>query len=69
MNIRSLLSYTFLILVLVVVQLLFLKNLALFGYAFAFLYLLGLLILPSTLKTIPLLLISFSLGFLLDIFF
>lgn len=69
MNIRSLLSYTFLIIALVVVQLLFLKNLALFGYAFAFLYVLGLLILPSTLKTIPLLLISFSLGFLLDVFF
>jgi hypothetical protein len=69
MNIRSLLSYTFVILTLVVVQILFLKNLALFGHAFGFLYLLGLLILPSTLRTIPLMLLAFVLGFILDVFF
>ena len=69
MNIRPLLSYAALILILGLVQLLFLKNLALFGHAFGFLYLLGLLILPGNLKTIPLMLLAFSLGFVLDIFF
>lgn len=69
MNFKSVLSYGFMILILGLVQLLFLKNLALFGHAFGFLYLLGLLILPSTLRTIPLMLLAFFLGFVLDIFF
>jgi hypothetical protein len=69
MNIRNLISYGFLILVLGLVQILFLKNLAVFGHAFGFLYLLGLLILPSTIRTIPLMLIGFCLGFILDVFF
>jgi hypothetical protein len=69
MNIRSLISYSIVILALGLVQILFLKNLALFGHAFGFLYLLGLLILPSTLRTIPLMLLAFVLGFILDVFF
>lgn len=69
MNFKSVLSYGSMILILGLVQLLFLKNLALFGHAFGFLYLLGLLILPSTLRTIPLMLLAFFLGFVLDIFF
>lgn len=69
MNIRNLFSYGFLILILGLVQILFLKNLAVFGHAFGFLYLLGLLILPSTIRTIPLMLIAFCIGFILDIFF
>lgn len=69
MNFKTVLSYGFMILILGLVQLLFLKNLALFGHAFGFLYLLGLLILPSTLRTIPLMVLAFFLGFVLDIFF
>lgn len=69
MNFKTVLSYGFMILILGLVQLLFLKNLALFGHAFGFLYLLGLLILPSTLRTIPLMILAFFLGFVLDIFF
>lgn len=69
MNIRNLFSYGFLILVLGLVQILFLKNLAVLGHAFGFLYLLGLLILPSTIRTIPLMLIAFCIGLILDIFF
>jgi hypothetical protein len=69
MNIRGLISYSFVILTLGLVQILFLKNLALFGHAFGFLYLLGLLILPSTIRTIPLMLVAFAAGFILDIFF
>ncbi len=69
MNIRNLISYGSLILILGLVQILFLRNLAVFGHAFGFLYLLGLLILPSTVRTIPLMLIAFCIGFILDIFF
>lgn len=69
MNIRNLISYSLVILVLSLVQILFLKNLALFGHGFGFLYLLGLLILPNTIRTIPLMLVAFSLGFILDVFF
>jgi hypothetical protein len=69
MNIRKLFSYFFLILFLGVVQILFLKNLALFGVAFLFIYLLGILILPISIKTTPLLLIAFGLGFVIDIFY
>ena len=69
MNSRNLISYSLVILILGLVQILFLKNLALFGHAFGFLYLLGLLILPSTLRTIPLMLLAFVLGFILDVFF
>lgn len=69
MNIKNLISYSFVILTLGLVQILFLKNLALFGLAFGFIYLLGLLILPSTIRTIPLMLLAFVLGFTLDVFF
>lgn len=69
MTSRNIISYSFLILTLVVVQLLFLKNLAVFGQAFGFLYLLGLLVLPSTLRTIPLMILAFFLGLSIDLFF
>lgn len=51
------------------VQIFLLKNLALFGVAFAFLYLLGILVLPISIRTIPLLFIAFGLGFILDLFY
>ena len=69
MNIRNLFSYFFLILFLGVVQILFLKNLALFGVAFLFIYLLGILILPISVKPVPILIIAFILGLSLDIFY
>lgn len=69
MNSRNLISYALVILTLGAVQILFLKNLALFGHAFGFLYLLGLLILPNTIRTIPLMVLAFCLGFVIDVFF
>lgn len=69
MNIRNLFSYIPLILFLGLVQILFLKNLAIFGIAFGFIYLLGILSLPISLKTTQLLLIAFGLGFIVDIFY
>lgn len=51
------------------VQILILKNLVLFGVAFCFLYILYLLLLPIETKTIPTLLIAFSMGLMVDLFY
>jgi hypothetical protein len=69
MNIRNLISYLFLVLVLGFIQIFFLKNLAVFGVGLGFIYLLVLLILPTSIKAIPLMFISFLMGFGLDIFY
>lgn len=69
MNIRSQLSYGLSLLAFLLIQIFFLKNLALFGQAFAFLYLLGILLLPISLRPIPLLLIAFGMGFVVDVFY
>lgn len=69
MNIRSLISYAFLVLLLGLVQIFFLKNLALFGLAFGFLYLLGILLLPTSIQSFPLMLIAFFMGLSIDVFY
>ncbi len=69
MNIRNLFAYLLMIIFLGMVQILFLKNLALFGVAFVFIYLLGILALPISIKTTPVLLIAFGLGFMVDVFY
>ena len=69
MNIRILLTMLIRLVVLILIQIFLLKNLALFGQAFAFLYLLGILVLPLSLRQIPLMLIAFVLGFVLDVFY
>jgi hypothetical protein len=69
MNFKSLLTFIFLVIMLGLIQILLLKNLALFGIAFCFLYLVSILSFPSTIPSIPLLLISFLLGLTIDIFY
>jgi hypothetical protein len=69
MNIRYLISYLLMTFLLVLVQILFLKNLALFGVAFAFIYLLAILSLPLSIKPFPLLIISFLIGLSVDVFY
>lgn len=69
MNFRNLISFIFLLLILGLVQILFLKNLALFGVAFCFLYLVGILSIPFQIREIPLLLISFGIGLTIDVFY
>lgn len=51
------------------VQVLFLKNMVIFGSIFCFLYVLYILLLPLEMKVIPLLLISFALGIGVDLFY
>jgi hypothetical protein len=69
MNFKNFITYTLLLLFLGLIQIIFLKNLALFGVAFCFLYLLGILNLPITIPHFPLILISFGLGLIVDIFY
>ena len=69
MNIRNLISNILIILLLGIIQIFFLKNLALFGVAFVFIYLLGILMLPVSIRSVPLILLAFGLGFMIDLFY
>ena len=69
MNIKSLITFIFLVILLGLIQIFLLKNLALFGIAFCFLYLIGILNFPTSIPQIPLLLISFVLGLFIDVFY
>ncbi|MBB6326206.1 hypothetical protein FHS59_001834 [Algoriphagus iocasae] len=69
MNFRNLISFILLILILGLFQILFLKNLALFGIAFCFVYLVGILSIPLQIRAVPLLLISFGIGLIIDVFY
>lgn len=69
MNFKNLITHTLLLLILGLIQIIFLKNLALFGVAFSFLYLLGILNLPLQTSHVALILISFGLGLLVDVFY
>lgn len=65
----KILNYSLSFLIYFLVQVFILKDLVLFGYAFSFLYVFFLLNLPHEVPTIPLLLIGFSLGLLIDLFY
>ncbi|MHA7131294.1 rod shape-determining protein MreD [Algoriphagus namhaensis] len=69
MNFREIISAGIQFLLLLAVQILLLKNLALFGLAFCFIYLMGVLLLPISTRTIPLMLIAFLMGITVDIFY
>lgn len=69
MNFRNLITTVFLVISLCVVQILLLKNVALFGVAFCFIYLLAILSFPISMRSFPLILISFGLGLLIDVFY
>lgn len=69
MNFRNFILHTLLLLILGIIQILFLKNLALFGVAFCFLYLLGILNLPIPISHVLLILICFVMGLAVDVFY
>lgn len=69
MNIRVIITFLLMAFVLILVQILLLKNLALFGVALCFIYLLIILSIPVTISHISLILISFVIGFVVDIFY
>ncbi|WP_425636391.1 rod shape-determining protein MreD [Algoriphagus yeomjeoni] len=69
MSFRNLITFVFLVICLCTVQILLLKNVALFGVAFCFIYLLAILSFPINIRSFSLILISFGIGLLIDVFY
>lgn|SRR5690554_324048 len=69
MNSKIIISSIISFFVYILVQVFVLKNLVLFDVAFCFLYVFYLLLLPIETKTIPLMLIAFSMGLGIDMFY
>jgi hypothetical protein len=69
MSSGALLKYSGSFIVYFLIQVFILKDLVLFGYAFCFLYVFFILSLPHELPTIPLMLIGFFMGLLIDLFY
>ncbi len=68
MSLRNALFYTFSLLFCLIVQILFLRDLVLFNYAFCFLYIGAILVLPPEMDKMLYLLIAFLTGIVLDMF-
>jgi rod shape-determining protein MreD len=68
MNSREAIQYTLMILLYLLLQILVMRNVVLFNYAFCFVYLAGVLLLPADMSRMYLLLIGFGTGFVVDIF-
>lgn len=68
MSLRSVLFYVFGLVFCLAIQILVLRNLVFFNYAFCFLYIGGVLVLPPDLDKTAYLLIAFVTGILLDMF-
>ncbi len=69
MTIREILNYAFLFGLYVVLQILIVRNLVLFDYAFCFMYIAAIILLPSELNMSALLLIAFVTGIIIDTFY
>ena len=69
MTFREIVSTTFLFLLYLTLQLLLVRNLVLFDYAFCFIYIACILLLPNETSFTWLLLIAFATGFVVDIFY
>ena len=68
MRLREAIQYTFMILLYLFLQIIFMRNLVLFNYAFCFIYIAGVLLLPADTNRMYLLLIGFATGFIVDVF-
>lgn len=68
MSLRQAIQYSLMVLLYLLLQLFFMRNMVLFNYAFCFVYIAGILILPTEISRMYLLLIGFAVGFTVDIF-
>lgn len=68
MSSREAIQYSLMILLYLFLQIFFMRNMVLFNYAFCFIYVAGVLILPADISRMYLLLIGFGTGFVVDIF-
>ncbi|WP_221389614.1 hypothetical protein [Dyadobacter sp. NIV53] len=68
MSLREAIQYSLMILLYLFLQIFFMRNLVLFNYAFCFIYIAGILLLPADINRMYLLLIGFATGFTIDVF-
>jgi rod shape-determining protein MreD len=68
MSLREAIQYSFMVLLYLLLQIFFMRNMVLFNYAFCFIYIAGILILPAEISRMYLLFIGFGLGFTVDVF-
>jgi hypothetical protein len=68
MSLREAIQYTLMILLYLFLQIFFMRNIVLFNYAFCFIYVAGILLLPIDIDRLYLLLIAFGIGFTVDVF-
>ena len=69
MSLREIIQYSLWFLLYLVLQLLILRNVVLFDYAFCFVYVAGLLLLPAETNRTLLLVIGFMTGLIVDVFY
>ena len=68
MSLREAIQYSLMILLYLLLQIFFMRNVVLFNYAFCFIYIAGVLLLPADVDRLYLLLIAFGIGFTVDVF-
>ena len=68
MSLREAIQYSLMILLYLLLQIFFMRNVVLFNYAFCFIYIAGVLLLPADVDRMYLLLIAFGIGFTVDVF-
>ncbi|TLU89160.1 hypothetical protein [Dyadobacter sediminis] len=68
MSLREAIQYFLMILLYLFLQIFFLRNMVAFNYAFCFIYIAGVLLLPADTDRMYLLLIGFAIGFTVDVF-
>lgn len=68
MSSREAIQFTLMVLLYLVLQIFFMRSVVLFNYAFCFVYIAGVLILPGDISRMYLLLIGFATGFVVDVF-
>ena len=68
MSLREAIQYSLMVILYLLLQIFFMRNMVLFNYAFCFIYIAGILILPAEISRMYLLFIGFAVGFTVDIF-
>ncbi|WAC11029.1 SoxR reducing system RseC family protein [Dyadobacter pollutisoli] len=68
MSLREAIQYSLMILLYLFLQIFFMRNIVMFNYAFCFIYIAGVLLLPADIDRMYLLLIAFGIGFTVDVF-
>lgn len=69
MSLREIIQYSLWFLLYLLLQILILRNIVLFDYAFCFIYIAGILLLPAEVNRTLLLILGFAMGFVVDVFY